>query len=275
MRCRCTAALSNHEEVAFDGRQRNPLLGQAAGDRIGGPIRMALILGGSIADNAALDVADVARRYMAWYQTDAFDTGPVWSAVFKKIAAGVDVKDAARIVDAQLDGMTAGANTAHRATAIGCAAAIPDEHVAAAARQEACLTHWHTDAAEASAATAVIVRRMLRGASLRDAVAAAAASTSGKVSTILHQDSIDAQQLSPGGYAPKTLEAAIYFTQTSTSFAAAITASVAFAGPCNYCPVLVGAFAALQFGVQPVPGCPVPPQLAHDTAHMFDRLWRV
>jgi ADP-ribosylglycohydrolase len=236
---------------------------------------MALILGSSIADNAALDVEDVARRYMAWYCSDAFDTGAVWSAVMQKIAAGVDVKDPARIVDAQLDGMTAGANTAHRATAIGCAAAVPDEHVAEAARQEARLTHWHTDAAEASAATAVIIRRMLRGSTLRDAVAAAAASTSGVVSAILLQDTIDAQQLSPGGYAPKTLEAAVYFTQTSTSFAAAINASIAFAGPCNYCPVLVGSFAALQFGVQPVPGCPVQGDLANAATKMFDRLWRV
>jgi len=75
----------------------NPLLGLAAGDRIGGPIRMALMLGHSIADNSALDLTDIVRRYLAWYRTDAFDTGPGWSLVFKHIAAGVDPADAARI----------------------------------------------------------------------------------------------------------------------------------------------------------------------------------
>ena len=138
---------------------------------------MALMLGHSIAGNCALDLTDVVSRYLAWYNKGAFDTGPVWNAVFKLIAAGVDPKDAARVVDARLDGRTAGANTAHRATAIGCASAIPDALVAAEARREAQLTHWHVDAAEASAATAVIIRAMLRGASLSDAVTTAAAAT--------------------------------------------------------------------------------------------------
>jgi ADP-ribosylglycohydrolase len=235
---------------------------------------MTLILAGSIADNAGLDEADVVRRYMAWFLTGSFDTGPIWNAVFNEIAGGADPNQAARIVDQKLGGMTAGVNAAHRATAIGCACAIPDELVPAAARREAQLTHWHTDAAESSVATAVIVRRMLRGASLCEAVAAAAACTSGVVNSILLQKSIDARHLSPGGYAPKTLEAALYFTQSSTSFAAAVRDSIAFAGPCNYCPVLVGAFAALRFGVQPVTGCPVEGHLVEDATKMFDRLWK-
>jgi ADP-ribosylglycohydrolase len=235
---------------------------------------MALMLGHSIAGNSALDLTDVVSRYLAWYNTGAFDTGPVWNAVFKLIAAGVDPKDAARVVDARLDGRTAGANTAHRATAIGCASAIPDALVAAEARREAQLTHWHVDAAEASAATAVIIRAMLRGASLSDAVTSAAAATTGVVSAMLQRDTIDVQRLSDGGYAPDTLEAALYFTNTSTSFAQAILSSISFAGPCNYCPVLVGAFAALKFGVQPVPGCPVDDALVLDATETFDRLWK-
>jgi len=53
---------------------------------------------------------------------------------------------------------TAGVNAAHRATAIGCASAIPDDLVAEAARREAQLTHWHADAVETSAATAIILQ---------------------------------------------------------------------------------------------------------------------
>ena len=235
---------------------------------------MALMLGHSIAENAGLDLTDVVRRYLEWHRTDAFNTGPVWSCVFTQIAAGVDPKDAARMVDQQLGGMTAGANAAHRATAIGCASAIPDARVASEARREAQLTHWHTDAAEASVATALIIRGMLRGASLSDAVAAAAAATTGVVSAMLQRKTIDAQRLSNGGYAPKTLEAALHFTQTSTSFTHALLSSIAFAGPSNYCPVLVGAFAALKFGVQPVPACPVDHLLLLDATETFERLWK-
>ena len=176
-------------------RTNNPLLGQATGDRIGGPIRMALILGNSIADTAGLDTADLTKRYLAWYRTDAFDTGPVWSAVFDQISTGVDAEEAAKSVDHLLGGMTAGANTAHRATAIGCASVIPDALVAAEARKEARLTHWHSDAGEASAATALIIRGMLRGAMLPAAIASAAAATSGQVSALLSQQTIDSNYL--------------------------------------------------------------------------------
>ena len=84
---------------------------------------MTLILAGSIADNAGLDEADVVRRYMAWFLTGSFDTGPIWNAVFNEIAGGADPNQAARIVDQKLGGMTAGVNAAHRAAAIGCACA--------------------------------------------------------------------------------------------------------------------------------------------------------
>jgi ADP-ribosylglycohydrolase len=104
-------------------------------------------------------------------------------------------------------------------------------------------------------------------------MAAAAASTTGIVSDILHQETIDVQHISNGGYAPKTLEAALYFTQSSTSFVNAINDSVAFAGLCNYCPVLVGAFAALKFGVQPVSDCPIDACLVDEVNKVFQQLW--
>ena len=41
----------------------------------------------------------------------------------------------------------------------------------------------------------------------------------------------------------------------------------------NYCPVLVGAFAALRFGVTPVADYPVDEALAREAAHAFARIW--
>lgn len=115
---------------------------------------------------------------------------------------------------------------------------------------------------------------MLRGATLQAAIASAAAATSGQVSALLSQQTIDSNYLSNGGYAPKTLEAALYFTQTSTSFTDAIRRSIHFAGAANYCPVLVGAFAALHFGVTVVPGYPVESILLEPVATTFERLWK-
>ncbi len=251
----------------------NPLLGQAIGDRIGGPVRMAMMLGHAIADANGLDTTLVLQRYLAWHRTDAFDTGPTWSAVLEDIANGTAPATAVQRVHAGQRGLTAGANTAHRATAIGCAAVIPDAQVADAARTEARLTHWHPDAAESSAATATIVRSMLRGATLEAAVSEAARVTTGLVHTLLSTNTPNRLQLSRGGYAPEVLEAAVYFTRTATDFRDAIGQSIHFAGMSNYCPVLVGAFAALRFGVVPVEEYPVDEALAREADEAFARVW--
>jgi ADP-ribosylglycohydrolase len=253
--------------------QFNPLLGQAIGDRIGGPVRMAMMLGHAIADAIGLDTTLVLQRYLAWHRTDAFDTGPTWSAVLEDIANGTAPATAVQRVHAEQRGLTAGANTAHRATAIGCAAVIPDAQVGDAARTEARLTHWHPDAAESSAATATIVRSMLRGATLDAAVSEATRVTTGVVHTLLSTNTPDRAQLSRGGYAPKVLEAAVYFARTATDFPDAIRRSIHFAGMSNYCPVLVGAFAALRFGVVPVEEYPVDAELSRAASDAFARGW--
>jgi len=55
------------------------------------------------------------------------------------------------------------------------------------------------------------------------------------------------------GYAPNVLQAAIYFLNRHDSFESALMASMDFAGPSNYCPVLVGALAGARFGASAVP----------------------
>jgi ADP-ribosylglycohydrolase len=62
-----------------------------------------------------------------------------------------------------------------------------------------------------------------------------------------------------GGYAPDVLRAAVYFVGTSASFAEALKDSLAFAGPANYCPVLVGAIGGAHWGGSAIPQ----PALAH------------
>src|SRR5207302_561242 len=56
-----------------------------------------------------------------------------------------------------------------------------------------------------------------------------------------------------GGFAPDVLRAALHFVGTSASFAEALERSLAFAGPANYCPVLVGAVSGARWGVPAIP----------------------
>ena len=54
--------------------------------------------------------------------------------------------------------------------------------------------------------------------------------------------------LSPGGFAPEVLRAVVHFVAHHHSFTDALGASLTFAGPANYCPVLVGAVAGARWG---------------------------
>jgi ADP-ribosylglycohydrolase len=66
-------------------RIRGVLLGLAAGDRNGGPIRMAARLAESLADRRRFDPDDILARYLDWWRDGAFDTGPTAATVFSLI----------------------------------------------------------------------------------------------------------------------------------------------------------------------------------------------
>jgi ADP-ribosylglycohydrolase len=254
----------------------NPLKGQACGDRIGGPIRMALLLGESLVACGGYDEADLTARYLAWFRSDAFDSGPVWEDVFAMVAQGIPAREAARLVDERTGGLTAGVNAAHRSTAIGCAlAVIADDLVVDIARREASLTHHHPDAGEAAAATALLVRALLRGATFQEAVSLASSSVTGPTHELLLGAILaEPSTLSVGGYAPRVVEAAVYFAATSDAFADAILRAIAFAGPANYCPVLVGAFSAAHRGATAVPSHPIEAALQAPVQRIFAALTR-
>ena len=64
------------ETTAAD-RCRGVLIGLASGDRIGGPIRMAVRLADSLSDCGGFNETDILERYLNWWKAGAFDTGPV------------------------------------------------------------------------------------------------------------------------------------------------------------------------------------------------------
>jgi hypothetical protein len=128
------------ETTAAD-RCQGVLVGLAAGDRIGGPIRMALRLAESLVETGQFDPADMLGRYLAWWREGAFDTGPVSARVLALVAAGMPVKDATAQVHREFGGKTAGCNPAHRSSPLSMFAAITDEDLAGCAMTEARLTH--------------------------------------------------------------------------------------------------------------------------------------
>ena len=59
--------------------------GIQTGDQIGGPTELAKILTDSLTTNKKFDEQDLRQRYLNWWKSDAFDTGPTYASVFNKI----------------------------------------------------------------------------------------------------------------------------------------------------------------------------------------------
>jgi ADP-ribosylglycohydrolase len=230
-----------------EDRCRGVLVGLAAGDRIGGPIRMALRLAESLVESGRFDPADVLGRYLAWWREGAFDTGPISARALALVSAGMPVEDATAQVHREAGGMTAGCNPAHRSPPLAMCASIADDTLSGCALAEARLTHHDPLAGEVAAAATGLCRALVRGVgwdvALRQLSGFAAPEGPG----------------SNGGFAPDVLRAALYFVGASARFTEALNRSLAFAGPSNYCPVLVGAVAGARWGASAVP----PPALAH------------
>ena len=230
-----------------EDRCRGVLIGLAAGDRIGGPIRMAVRLAESLIDCGRFDPSDILNRYLSWWREGAFDTGPVSERVFSLLAAEMSVQNVTAQVHREFNSMTAGCNPAHRSPPLSMFAAIEDKDLADSAMTEAGLTHYDPMAGEIAARVNQLCRSLIQGVGWDEALR--------KYCGLVDQ----AGPGNNGGFAPDVIRAAIYFVNQSACFTEALDRSLTFAGPSNYCPVLVGAIAGGRWGASTIP----PSSLAH------------
>ena len=222
--------------MMIEDRIRGVLYGLAAGDRIGGPLRMALCLSESLIAEPGFQAEGVFKRYSAWYFDGGFDTGPTASQVFRLVAQGMTVKEAVQLVDKRARGYTAGCNPMHRAIVLALSADITDDDLEEIARQEASLTHHHPLAGEVSATSVRLCRYLIQGMLLDEALE--------QVDT---RDWLN-RPLSRGGYSPDVFCTAISFLKHNDNFDHVVSNAIEFAGSANYCPVTTGALAGAIYG---------------------------
>lgn len=210
---------------------------------------MAHLLAKSLIARRSLDLADVGQRYLAWWRAQGFDTGPTSGQVLRLVDQGLTFPAAAENVHAASRGLTAGCNPAHRCVPLAMSADIGDVDLAAAAHAEAQLTHRHPLAGDVAAAVALICRALIRGHTWADALAIAADGRCDETRSALHTPQA---ALRREGFAPHVLQAAVHFVGTSDSFVEALAKSVRFAGPDNFCPVLVGSIGGARWGIDAI-----------------------
>ena len=223
-------------QAKFEQNRASLFEGLARGDQYGGPLTMARILYDSLEANQGLDQEDIAARYLAWWRTDAFDTGPVFDAVFQKIDEGIPYAKAAQDVHEEINGATAGCNPAHRIAPLALFDFVSIQDLGKLARTEARITHWHPIAGDMAALMAYLCRFLLDGYTWDDAKLMTQ-SMEPEAWKALKQASV-----STDGYAPNVMRTAVEFLDQPDS----LKSAKEFAGIGNYCPVIVGALDALR-----------------------------
>jgi len=232
-------------------RVRGLLLGLCVADRNEGPIRMALELAASLETHGAFNRRATLRKYVRWFQREGIDTGPVSARVFGLMAEGIAPTAARVSADREFGGLTAGCNPAHRATPLAMCHFLEDGRLPDLAKREALLTHHHPLAGDAAAAVVVLCRALIRGQSWASSLSLASVNRDPRTQAALACES--SESLTRGGFAPEALHAAIFFVAKNESFEGALSESLQFAGPANYCPPLVGAIAGSRWGSAQIP----------------------
>jgi len=214
-------------------------------DQNGGPTQMAFRLAGSILQNEGFDINDIGERYLRWYKKDGYDSGPTANRVFQLVEKGMSFHEASEQANHEVSGRTAGCGPAHRAAPLAILD-VNDKELVDIIIQEAKLTHWHPLAADVSVATVLLCRKLLQGNDWHTSLAFARKGRMSETQKSLEMHNIE--DLKGDGYAPNVLAAAVYFLMNSSSLDEAIKRSIDFAGPANYCPVLVGSIGSARWG---------------------------
>ena len=206
--------------------------GMKQGDKNGGPTELAKILSDSLLACEGFDKKDLISRYLHWWKTDAFDTGPTFAMVFEKVSNGAAIEKAVEEVDTRFNGNTAGCGPAHRIAPLSALKTISNGDLVRLSREEAKITHQHPDAGNCSAVMALFCRHLLEGHDWNDS------------KNLLHNNedikstwlNIQNANLNNSGYVLDVMHTSIYFLDMDNS----LEKSLSFAGPANYCPVIVG-----------------------------------
>ena len=148
------------------------------------------------------------------------------------MSKGIPIEEASKEVDKQLNGATAGCGPAHRIAPIAGYKNIPTDRLVSIAREEAAITHYHPEAGNCSAIMALLCRYLIEGNSWYETKAIVSQNEDVKPTW----NKIENANLNNGGYVFDVMNSAIYFLDRENS----LENSLSFAGPANYCPVIVG-----------------------------------
>jgi ADP-ribosyl-[dinitrogen reductase] hydrolase len=223
---------------------------------------MALCLARSLVATGGFDGADVARRFVEWYDSGPFDIGVMTADALRRIAEGSSWEEAGRFVwEHRIEGNNAGNGSVMRCAPNALAYSDHPEALCRISRASSAITHADPRCTAGCATLNTVVRLLVHGADPATVVDTALQTVdeTGFVPDELWTrlaglpEATDPTALGYNGYVLATLETGLYHALDATSFEEAVVEAVNHGDDADTVGAVTGAIAGARFGAEAVP----------------------
>lgn len=231
--------------------------GQPAGT-VTDDTEMALCVARSLAQTGEFDGADVARRFVEWFESGPFDIGLMTQEALQAIRDGTGWDEAGRMVwERKPEGQNAGNGSVMRCAPYAIRFRDDPEELVRVSRASSAITHADPRCTWGCATLNLVLAALLRGdaAPLERALEHVADEAPSELLQALEPvvDDYDAADLVNSGYVVHTLQAGLYHGLRADSAEAAIVGAVNMGGDADTIGAVTGAVAGARFGASALP----------------------
>lgn len=216
---------------------------------------MALALADSLVEKGRLDGADLASRFLRWFQSDPPDVGGQTRQILSWLEQGATWEDAsARIHRESPNG--AGNGSAMRCWPVALAFRKNRQRLAVESAQQSRITHPNPDCTAACAFINWAIAELIDGAGREEAVRTAmdAVPMSGQLrEAVLCAPVKTRNQLENTGWVIHTIESAVWGLLTTGSFEDAVVQVANLGDDADTAASVVGALAGAAYGLEAIP----------------------
>lgn len=244
---------------------------------------MALCIARSLVEHEKFEPADIADRFVAWYESDPFDIGMMTADALRQINLGESWEDAGREVWKHLpEGQNAGNGSVMRCAPLALAYAEQTGRLVAVSRQSSAITHYDPRCQYGSAVLNLTIAHLLRNREkpLQSALEQVAPDAPDELITALRDipTGVSDADLETTGYVVTTLQTALYEGLTADTTRDAIVDAVNRGGDTDTIGAIAGAVAGAQNGTTSLPErwlSQLDGVTAEELRELSDRLLRV
>jgi ADP-ribosyl-[dinitrogen reductase] hydrolase len=250
------------EEISAEHGQLDEMVGHGTWNQPAGTItddtEQALCIARSLVEHQTFDPADVADRFVAWYDSEPFDIGRMTMKSLSRLKHGDTWDEAGQHVwEQSREGQNAGNGSVMRCPPLAIPYATDWDQLVKVSRQSSQITHADPRCTEGCAILNLTVAGLLEDADtpLRDALDYVGSDTPDELVTALQPVARGdtPNTLETSGYVVHSLQTALHNGLIADSAEDAIVTTVNHGGDTDTIGAIAGAIAGARFGSSALP----------------------